>query len=64
MGRLTGTISLWDRMWGEGEGVSSPDASLADGVMGLGRDFENEDPRLPGDMNLETMFKEPNFSQR
>lgn len=51
-------------MWGEGEGVSSPDASLADGVMGLGRDFENEDPRLPGDINLETMFKEPNFSQR
>ena len=60
----TGAISLKDARCGEGEGVSNPEAFLADGSMGLGSDWLREEPRLPGDMKRETMSWEPSFSHR
>ena len=33
-------------------------------AIGLGRDWAREDPRLPGDMNLEIRSADPSFSQR
>jgi hypothetical protein len=58
----TGMMSLKDVRWGEGEGVSNPEAFLADGSIGLGRERPREDPKLPGDMNRETMSWDPSFS--
>ena len=33
-------------------------------AIGLGKDWPSEEPRLPGDMNLDTKSAEPSFSQR
>lgn len=57
-------MSLKDVMCGDGEGVSKPDARRTEGVKGFGSDFESEDPRLPGDINLEMSSTEPSFSHR
>lgn len=58
----TGKTSLNELKCGEGEGVPKPDILLAEGAKGRGRVLANEDPRLPGDMNLETRSAEPSFS--
>lgn len=55
-------MSLKEVMWGEGEGESSPDARRRDRAMGLGSDLAKEEPRLPGDMNLEMSSADPSFS--
>ena len=58
----TGIMLVKDVRCGDGEGVSSPEASRREGANGLGSEFDREDPRLPGDMNLATRSADPSFS--
>lgn len=62
--KRTGRMSLKELMCGEGDGESRAMERLWEAAIGLGSDCAKEDPRLPGDMNLETRSAEPSFSQR
>ena len=53
-------MSLNEERWGEGEAMSR--LLLAEGAIGFGSDCASDEPRLPGDMNLDTKSAEPSFS--
>ena len=63
-GKLTGRILLKELMCGEGDGESRAMERRREVAIGFGNDWAKEDPRLPGDMNLETRSADPSFSQR